>query len=377
MAINISDPVKIKFRNLRNGVQGIYLEIRYNGDRFVENLKLYILPGTSTEIRTQNAETLRVANAIKAQRIMEIVNGEFNLRIVGMSLDVTLLDWMYEYIDNRKKVGRDSAAEAARSTVDYIKQYNPDISLSKVDKSFIEGFVSYLENVRCGSRSLPMAKSTIAKHCSTIRAALNLAVKFDQLRHNPIVGKSWASISAKVNDKREYLTMEEVNMLIKTPCRRDDVKRTFLFACFTGLRISDVRNLKWKEVIVDGEKMHIELTQTKTDVSLYLPLGKQAQEYLPKSRGGSEDKVFSLCCDSILSTVLKEWVKDAGISKKVTFHVARHTFATMTLTTGSDIYTTSQLLGHSDVAVTQIYGKIIDKKKIAATYLIDKLFEED
>jgi site-specific recombinase XerD len=70
-------------------------------------------------------------------------------------------------------------------------------------------------------------------------------------------------------------------------------------------------------------------------------------------------------------------VKDAGISKKVTFHVARHTFATMTLTTGSDIYTTSQLLGHSDVAVTQIYGKIIDKKKIAATYLIDKLFEED
>jgi integrase len=377
MAINISDPVKIKFRNLRNGVQGIYLEIRYNGDRFVENLKLYLLPGTSTEIRTQNAETLRVANAIKAQRIMEIVNGEFNLRIVGMSLDVTLLDWMYEYIDNRKKVGRDSAAEAARSTVDYIKQYNPDISLSKVDKNFIEGFVSYLENVRYGPRSLPMAKSTIAKHCSTIRAALNLAVKFDQLRHNPIVGKSWASISAKVNDKREYLTMEEVNMLIKTPCRRDDVKRTFLFACFTGLRISDVRNLKWKEVIVDGEKMHIELTQTKTDVSLYLPLGKQAQEYLPKSRGGSEDKVFSLCCDSILSTVLKEWVKDAGISKKVTFHVARHTFATMTLTTGSDIYTTSQLLGHSDVAVTQIYGKIIDKKKIAATYLIDKLFEED
>ena len=176
--------------------------------------------------------------------------------------------------------------------------------------------------------------------------------------------------------KREYLTIDEVKMLIDTPCASEDVKKAFLFSCFCGLRISDVRALLWKDVIYENDKIHLELRQKKTEALLYLPLNKQAQCYLPANRGNVEECVFSLPSQSTISKILGKWAKDAGISKKVCYHMSRHTFATMELTMGADLYTTSLLMGHSNVQITQIYAKIIDVKKEQAVMMIDALFDE-
>lgn len=200
-----------------------------------------------------------------------------------------------------------------------------------------------------------------------------MAVDDDVLSVNPGLAIDRKAICGE-ETPREYLTIDEVRKLIEADAPRADVKIAFLFSCFCGLRLSDVRALQWKKIIEDNGNIHMELRQKKTGRMLYLPLNKQAQAYLPHTRRSAEDCVFSLPCISTIDLQLKKWAKNAGINKNLTYHMSRHTFATMELTMGADLYTTSQLLGHADVETTQVYAKIIDAKKEAAVLLIDSLF---
>lgn len=168
--------------------------------------------------------------------------------------------------------------------------------------------------------------------------------------------------------------MEEVKKLIDTPCRRPDIKGALLFSCFCGLRISDVRSLKWGNIVANGDKMYLQITQFKTRCPLSLPLNRQAMRWMPK-RGNATDDDFIFPPLSKNMTVLDTWAKEAGITKHVTFHVSHHTFATMELTMGADLYTTSKLLGHTNVTTTQIYAKIVNSKEEEAVSLLDGAFE--
>lgn len=371
-----SVPVRIRFKELKNGNKSIYLDIYVNGKRSYEFLKLFLVPENIPGAKERNEHTLQAANAVKAQRILDIANKKPDVA-VNAKANVTLIDWLEEYKTMRMKLGRNSVDGGVNSLVGHLKKYDAKVKLCEVDKDFIEGFIAFLQRVRIKGDKTVLSKRTICKHCETIRAALNVAVDHEILTRNPVMMYNWASIEGRESVRREYLTAEEVQRLMNTPCKRNDVKRCFLFACFCGLRLSDVRSLLWKDIVEENGRMHIELTQTKTSTALYLPLSRQAQSYLPPRSGNSDDNVFSMCSDVWINKSLADWAAAAGIAKHVTFHVGRHTFATMTLTMGSDIYTTSQLLGHSNVGVTQIYGKIIDKKKTEAAYLIDKLFEEE
>ena len=146
--------------------------------------------------------------------------------------------------------------------------------------------------------------------------------------------------------KRDYLTIDEVKRLIATPCRNETVRNAYLFACNCGLRLGDVRKLRWGDIAQDNGGKH--------------DAGSLVFEHLPG--------------DTCINNILKTWAADAGITKSVTYHQSRHTFATMLLTLGADLYTVCKLLGHSDVKTTRIYAKIINKKKEDAIGLIDMEF---
>ena len=145
-----------------------------------------------------------------------------------------------------------------------------------------------------------------------------------------------------------------------------------MFSCNCGLRLSDVRALKWKDIYSDNGTWKVATRMKKTENVVYIPLPGQALKWLPDTERNADSNVFPELTPYALSTHLKPWVKEAGImNKNVSYHTARHTYATMLLTLGVDLYTVSKLLGHTSIKHTQRYAKIISQKKDDAVRLID------
>jgi integrase len=136
----------------------------------------------------------------------------------------------------------------------------------------------------------------------------------------------------------------------------------------TGLRISDIRKLKWSEVVSTEEGYRLNFTQQKTKRVEYMPISEQAYQ-LCGERKADNQLVFSPL-QKLINKVFVPWVKAAGITRKITFHSLRHTYATLQLAGGTDIYTVSKMLGHTKIMTTQIYAKIVDSKKTATTNVI-------
>lgn len=219
-----------------------------------------------------------------------------------------------------------------------------------------------------------MAKVTTAGYFRCLNCALNAAVKEEIIPVNPITKISSEDRIKIPESPREYLTIDEVKKMVNTPCRNNTVKCAYLFSCLCGLRLSDVKALTWGDLNKDGEQWRVSVLMKKTQKNLYLPLSPEALKWLPE-RGTAEDNtpVFGLPSEARISLILKKWAQDAKINKRVTFHTARHTNATMLLTLGADVYTVSKLLGHTQIKTTQIYAKIVDKKKDDAVNLIPNL----
>ena len=170
------------------------------------------------------------------------------------------------------------------------------------------------------------------------------------------------------------MTIEELKRLIGTECKYEIMKQAFLFSCLCGLRVSDIRKLKWNDLQKSGERIRIEIKMQKTKEPLYLPISDEALKWLPQqNEAKGDDLIFPLTHEGTINKILQKWAKDAGVIKHISFHVARHTHATMMLTLGADFYTVIKLLGHKNIATTQIYSKIVDKKKEEAISLIPNL----
>ena len=170
--------------------------------------------------------------------------------------------------------------------------------------------------------------------------------------------------------------MDEIKSLIAADCPREDVKRAYLFACFCGLRFGDVARMRRGDLVLDSGQWRVTVVMQKTTTPIYQPLSESAMSWLPeRGDASSSNAVFgTLPALARINLMLKVWAKDAGVTKHISFHTSRHSFATMMLTLGADLYTTSKLLGHSNVKTTQIYAKIVDSKKVEAVNLLDKAF---
>ncbi|MDA3813458.1 MAG: tyrosine-type recombinase/integrase, partial [Candidatus Cloacimonetes bacterium] len=159
-----------------------------------------------------------------------------------------------------------------------------------------------------------------------------------------------------------YLTEYEVEQLISNPYPNERVTNPFLFSVFTGLRLSDTKALIFENIKND----RLSIVQIKTKKPLDVLLNPNAIKILDRQKeliNSDRGKVFNFLDDDYMNKRIKEWVKSLGINKKITFHCGRHTFATIGITSGMDIYEVSGLLGHTDIKHTLIYAKLVNKKK--------------
>lgn len=368
------EPVRIRFKNLANGSKSVYLAINVNGKRTYDYLKLYLVPETDQAAKAQNKQTMEAVYAIKAQRIIQITNGTAGIK-KDIRAKMRLVDWLKIYRDRQVSKGKRGAKRWVQTTIFVLEGYNAgkDATLADIDRQWLTDFMLYLMNDYVTYKGTKPSKGTVDNYLRCLKAAFNVAVEEEIMTSNPMFTLDRSHLKGTTY-QREFLTVEEVKKLIDTPCRRPDIKGAFLFSCFCGLRISDVRSLQWKHIVVNGDKAYLQITQFKTRRPLSLPLNKQALRWMPeRGNAGDEDYIFPPLSKNM--KMLETWAKEAGITKHVTFHVSRHTFATMELTMGADLYTTSKLLGHTNVATTQIYAKIVNSKKEEAVSLLDGAFE--
>lgn len=385
--IRAKEPVTIRFKELAKGSKSIYLDIYRDGVRSYEFLKLYIIPEKSAEDKNANAVTMDAANAIKAQRIKEIVNGEAGIknRKGGYML---ILDWMQQRQDRAEKAAKDAGrktsntAEGIKTAAAHLRRYidseykGRSVTLAAIDKDFCAGFAAYLKDApqRWGAGTL--SKNTSALYYSNFEAALNEAYKKGLISVNPAALVEDNEKPQAQPSERDYLTAEELRTLAAAKCPNEQVKAAFLFSCFCGLRLSDIEGLTWDVVHLDGDTWQIETRMQKTRQIIYLPLSAEARRFMPeRGNKGPQDLVFTLPKRVTTQCDIRTWVKRAGLTKKISFHCARHTFATLALTQGADLYSISKLLGHTNVQTTQIYAAIIDQKKQAAVNLLNGILD--
>lgn len=368
------EPVRIRFKKLANGSVSVYLAINVNGRRTYDYLKLYLVPETDQAAKLQNKQTMEAVYAIKAQRILQITNGAAGIK-KDLRNKMRLVDWLKIYQDRQVNKGKRGAKRWVRTMIFVIEGYDGGkyATLADIDHQWLTDFMIYLMNDYVTYKKTKLTNGTVDNYLRCLKAAFNVAVEEGIMPTNPMLALDRSHLKGTTYE-REFLSVEEVKKLIDTPCRRPDIKGAFLFSCFCGLRISDVRSLQWKHVVTAGGKTYLKITQFKTRRPLSIPLSRQALRWMPE-RGNAEEDEYIFPPLSKNMTVLDDWAKEAGINKHVTFHVSRHTFATMELTMGADIYTTSKLLGHTSVATTQIYAKVINSKKEEAVSLLDSAFE--
>ena len=388
--VKLKELVRIRFKQLSNGNQSIYLEY-YTGDvirkenyvggkRKYEFLKLYLIPERTREDKAKNEATLALAKAIQSRRIVEVQNDAHGFQNTNKSR-VNLLDYLENIGKQSAEQGSRNYARTVLNTVRALRLFRGDyIAFRDVDKEFLSEFTDYLRQMpkaskygvlKTGGR---LSNNSVVSYYGTLRTAINRAYKEGIITVNPTKEFDFASKVRQEPSRREYLTLDELKTLINTECRHEIVKRAFLFSCLCGLRVSDIRKLRWCDLQRSGGRVRIEITMQKTKEPLYLPISDEALKWLPeRSEANGSDFIFPLTHEGTVNDTLQHWAKVAGITKHISFHVARHTHATMMLTLGADLYTVSKLLGHKNIATTQIYAKIVDKKKEEAIGLIPNL----
>jgi len=392
------EQIKIKFKKLTNGNQSIFLE-KYEGYKIIGTLKdgtpktsairsfeflnMYLIPETTPSAKAKNKDTLNLANTIKSMRLVDLQTKNIGFPVKKLT-KVNLIEYVEgiaakALLDTKNKR---SEYYTFKSLAYHLKIYKgKNLYINDIDKNYINEFIEYLKIAKNGNfdgqENQPLiSHNTAHKLFAKFTTVLKKAMQNEIISINPMLFIDDKSKPKTQPSKREYLTLEEIKKLIGTDCKRDEIKKAFLFCCLVGIRFENVRNIIWNDVVTDKNGTVLSYKQIKTNTFENLQISNEALKFLPTiTNKKGTDKIFELPKNETVNGVLEKWGEAANINKKITFHVSRHTAATLQLSLGTPIETVSKLLGHSKISTTQIYAKIIDKNKIEAVNLQNGIFD--
>ena len=342
----------------------------------VLDLFVYDKPKTPTQ-RQHNKEHMLLAETIKSKRLVEWQSKKHGFED-RTKRSASFIDYFQRQIDIKEQTTSSSNHSIWLSARKHLLFYcgKHDLSFDELDKDWLDGFKYYLTNEAKTKSDEPLSRNTQSSYFNKVRAAINEAHREGIIRDNPL--SQVTSIKAKTT-KRVYLTLDEVNALAQTECRYPVLKRAFLFSCVTGMRWCDIHRLTWSEVETFNNHKRIIFDQAKLSQGdakslQYLDIPKSAESLLGSPKASHERVFKGLKYSSYINVELLRWALAAGISKHVTFHAGRHTFAVIQLSRGIDIYAVSKLLGHSELKTTEIYADIIEQRRMEAMLTFPDIF---
>lgn len=351
--------VTLRHVAITKGRESLYLEF-YPPIRSKETMKLvtkeylgiYVYQNPQNIMqREYNEEMLTKAEGIRSIRIQSAINEEFGfLDKHKMKADFLVYfhdiamqkdqKWMMVYNHFYKFVGGKCAF--GEVTIELCRKFREYMITAK--------------QLKFSSKTV--MRNSAASYFSTFRALLKIAYRDKQIREN--INDFLEKIEYE-DTKKEFLTLDEVKRLASTQCDIPILRRASIFACMTGLRISDILQLEWKHITEASDGGYcIRIRTEKTETETTLPISPETMEYCGE-RG--EGKVFKGLQRCMTQQPLQKWLKAAGIEKHITFHCFRHTFATLQIAMGTDIFTVSKMLTHKNVSTTQIYAELVSEKK--------------
>lgn len=335
-----------------------------------EFLKLHVFEKPKSPIdKNHNFETLQIAESIRQKRENLLNKPEIYSEYEKEQLrkkekgDQCFVEYFRKLANKRKASNHDNWVSA----LNYLNEFTTgSLKFSDLNETFFEDFKEHLLKAKSKrSDKTTLSQNSAVSYFNKVKASLKQAYK-DGILDTDLNAK--VSPIKTAETRREHLTIEELNKLVKTPCNNDLLKRAALFSALTGLRFSDIEKMVWGEIeYIKGEGYFLNFSQKKTKGIEYYPISEQAVSLL-NQKGEPTAKVFEgLKYSAYHNKHLFQWIGAAGISKDITFHCFRHTFATLQLFSGTDIYTVSKMLGHKDLKTTQIYAKIVDDTKRKAS----------
>ena len=372
-----------------NGLIPIYTRITINGkrielstNRFVEISKWSTeagkMKGTSEEARSINnhldllKSQIRDAEMELIHKKIVITTETIKSKLLGVDERARMLVPIFQDHNNKIKelIGKEYApgtleryTTSLRHTIEFMQwKYNvSDIDITKIDHAFITDYEFWLRSVR------NCANNTAVKYIKNFNKIIKICLANHWIEKNP-----FANYKSKVKEvERVYLTEDEIQSIMEKEFKTERlslVRDIFLFSCFTGLAYIDVKNLTKSHISfgIDGEKWVFTHRQ-KTESASKIPILPVTQMIIDKYENhphcNNEDKLLPILSNQKMNAYLKELADICNIEKELTFHIARHTFATtVTLTNGVPIESVSKMLGHKNLRTTQHYAKVLDKK---------------
>lgn len=376
-------------RTNKNGLVPIYLRVTINGARFEQSTQRYILlskwsaeagkaKGNSEESKTINYYLDSLKQKVydyQSEIIREklpFTTQTFRSKWLGVHERChTILEVFHAHNEQLKQLIGTDCAKATygkyRTTYDHTanfikwKYQQNDLEVSKLNFYFLSEFEFYLKSV------LKNQHNTAIKYLTNFRKIVGICIKNNWLSNDPFYGYKMS----KKEVVRDFLTEDELNRLATKDFgneRLNQVRDIFIFSCFTGLAYIDAKRLKRSDISIgiDGEKW-IFTRRKKTDSPTRIPLLPTVLQimelYKEHPKCVVDGSLLPVPSNAKLNAYLKEIADICGINKTLTFHIARHTFATtITLNNGVPIETVSKMLGHKSLKITQIYAKILDRK---------------
>ena len=329
------------------------------------NFSVYNQPKNNQE-KQHNEEIRLKAESMRSRREVEIINMDYNFfdqKVLGQSF--------IKFFEDEAST-RHTKWHAA--CCHFKKYVNGHCTFGNITVELCEGFKDYLLSEAVNRRDgMPLGNNTASAYYSMLKCCIRDAFKARMLKDNPL---DYLDKIPEKPTKRPYLTKDEVMRLKDTPCEYDILKRASMFAILTGLRRSDIITLDWEHISIapdGGPCITKKIVKPEREEMIFI--SEEALSYC--GRRYAKGMVFSGLTKNMTGKPLKRWLRQAGIDKDFTFHCFRHTYATLQLAQGTDIYTVSHQLSHRFLSTTQIYADLVDEKRRASANALKLISNED